>query len=577
MRTRIAKLKLKVLIIVFFTGLGFSTNAQQNLLIPDTLSGNNFSLFIDDHEMQFFPGTPTGTMGVNGPILGPTLIMQQGDEVNIEVINQLEDSTTMHWHGMHVPAAFDGGPHTVIAPGTTWNPFFTVLDKAGTYWYHPHLHTKTDKHVSKGIAGLIIVRDAEEAALELPRTYGVDDFPVVIQTKGFDDNNQILVHSNSDDVVMVNATTEPVLDLPAQVVRLRVLNGSSQRIFQLGLSNNAMFYQIASDGGLLAETNTVNRLRISPGERAEILLNLTNMSSSNIQLMSYASELPNGFYGATNPGMMPMMTLDGYNPNPMNGNDFVIMDIQVTEATANPVTTIPDDLATLNPIPESQASTTRSLTFTPEMMGPNALNGKFLINGQSFEMNTINYTIPLDNIEIWSLTNQSPMAHPFHIHDVQFFVLDRNGTAPPASEAGRKDVILVEPMETVRFIAQFSTYADEEVPFMYHCHMLLHEDDGMMGQFLVVDESTGMVEPHEDLQKLWVSPNPAHDRITISSQRGPIEKLTIYSLRGKLLLQTTMQPASNKTILDISTMESGVFIIEAIGTTWKATEKLIIR
>ncbi len=255
------------------------------------------------------------------------------------------------------------------------------------------------------------------------------------------------------------------------------------------------------------------------------------------------------------------------------------MDIHITEATANPVTTIPGELATLYPIPESQASTTRSLTFTPEMMGPNALNGKFLINGQSFEMNTINYTIPLDNIEIWSLTNQSPMAHPFHIHDVQFFVLDRDGGAPPASEAGRKDVILVEPMETVRFIAQFSNYADEEVPFMYHCHMLLHEDDGMMGQFLVVDNSTGFNASTESKSAFTVYPNPAtDDRLIIrnNSSGHNFSNATVYNNTGLKILQMPVSTGDGQFDLDVSDLTPGMYFIELSGEGTRKVKKVII-
>ena len=157
---------------------------------------------------------------------------------------------------------------------------------------------------------MIIVRDTLEQNLALPRTYGVDDIPLIIQTKDFDSDNQIVVHSNSDDIVMVNATIDPYIDIPAQVVRLRILNGSSQRTFNLGLSNNQSFYQIASDGGLLVEPFQTTRLLISPGERAELLVDLTGLNGQNIQLKSYASELPNGIYGATNPGICLLYTSD---------------------------------------------------------------------------------------------------------------------------------------------------------------------------------------------------------------------------------------------------------------------------
>ena len=252
------------------------------------------------------------------------------------------------------------------------------MDKAGTYWYHPHLHENTNKHVSLGIAGFIIVKDDEEAALDLPRTYGLDDFPLVIQTKDFDMNNQIVVPSNSDDILMVNATIDPYLNVPAQIVRFRLLNGSSQRVFNIGLSGNHTFYQIASDGGLLNKPEILTRLRMAPGERAEILIDFSGMEEQSVQLMSYASELRNGTYGATYPGMGPMMFLDGYYPNPLNGNNFDILNFAVVAPTMSPVHTIPETLVDVLPIPEISADFIRTLNFTPELMGPNQLNGDFL-------------------------------------------------------------------------------------------------------------------------------------------------------------------------------------------------------
>ena len=260
-------------------------------------------------------------------------------------------------------------------------------------------------------------------------------------TKDFDNNNEIVIHSNSDDVVMVNATVNPFLQVPAQVIRYRVLNGSSQRVFNIGLSNNQAFYQIASDGGLLSAPFQTTRMLLAPGERAEILIDYSGMSGQTIYLKSFSSELPNGIYGATSPGMNAGMIMTGYNPNPLNGSDYNILQFDVVQQTGAPITTIPSTLATITPIPAGNANITRSLLFTPVTMGPNQLNGNFYINNSSFNMGIINYTIPLDNTEIWQLTNQSAISHPFHIHDVQFYILTRNGVAPPINEQGRKDIV----------------------------------------------------------------------------------------------------------------------------------------
>jgi FtsP/CotA-like multicopper oxidase with cupredoxin domain len=466
--------------------LSFQTISQNPMAVPQALTGTDFNLNLQTGSVQFFPGQATQTMGVNGSILAPTLIVEQGQTVTFNVTNDLGEETTIHWHGMHVSPANDGGPHTTIPAGTTWSPVIPVLDWASTYWYHPHLHHKTHEHVQKGIAGFIIVRDDIEGALTLPRIYGVDDFPIAVQTKAIDANNQIVVESELDTALFVNGTYKAYLDAPAQMVRLRLLNGSSMRYYNFGFSNNMIFHQIGSDGGLLTAPVAHTRLMMAPGERAEILVNLEALQNQTIYLMNYGAQLENGIYGAAQPGMGAGQQIPGYNLNPLNGANFNVLQINVVAPTPNAITTLPASLVTHQPWSPTDANTTRELVFTSTTMGPTGINGPFVINGMPFDMMMINYEIPFENIEIWELRNQSPIAHPFHIHDVQFYVLSINGVAPPPHLAGRKDVIHVPGGNTVvRFITQFETFYDDHIPYMYHCHMLIHEDDGMMGQFLV--------------------------------------------------------------------------------------------
>lgn len=546
--------------------------AQNQLLVPPTLTGTNINLTLQNGTTQFYSGQTTNTMGANGNILAPTLILNQGDFVNFSVNNQLAETSTIHWHGLHVSSENDGGPHTTIAPNTTWTPSFTILDKAATYWYHPHLHHFTDKHVSKGIAGIIIVKDTEEAALTLPRTYGQDDFPLILQTKSFDANNQIEVHSNSDDVVMVNATINPYLDVPSQVVRYRILNGSSQRAFNVGLNNNQSFYQIASDGGLLSAPIQLTRLLLAPGERAEILIDFSGMNGQTTYLKSFASELQNGIYGATNPGMGAGMTMNGYNPNPLNGADFDILQFNIGVQTINPITTILSSLVTVTPIPEGNSDITRSLTFSPVSPGPNQLNGEFLINGVSMDLNVINYTVPFNNTEIWELTNQSAISHPFHIHDVQFYILTRNGVVPPANEQGRKDVVLVKPQETVRFIAKFETFSNETVPYMYHCHLLTHEDGGMMGQFIV--SSPLSVNENNIDENLVVYPNPSNGLFYVDvNSSGLIEDLSIYDNLGRFINISIIKEGDR---IRIEGLPNGTFFLKFRTENKDVIKKIII-
>lgn len=569
---------MKKLLLFFITATTtISLVAQNPLTIPPTLTGPNINLTLQNGTTLFYPPTVTNTMGANGSLLGPTLILEKDSFVNITVNNQLTDTTTIHWHGLHVAPKNDGGPHSIILPNTTWNPQFTVMDKAGTYWYHPHLHMQTDKHVSKGIAGLILVRDAEEATLGLPMTYGVDEFPIVMQTKGFDATGQILVHTEMDTSVMINGTIDPVVDFPAQVVRLRILNGSSQRLYEVGFSDNRTFSLIGTDGGLLTAPVNTTRYRMAPGQRADILVDLSSDFGQNIQLISYASELPNAVYGATQPGMGPGATasLIGYTNNPLNGNDFQLLDINVVAQTGSPVLSVPSTLASYSPLLEGSENITRNLTFTSA--GPMGnLNGPFLINNTSFNMSVINYTIPLNNIEIWSFTNSTPIAHPFHIHDVQFFILDINGTPPPPELQGLNDVVLVPAGNgTVRFIAQFNDFADDSIPFMYHCHMLTHEDMGMMGQF-IVSAPTGIKDNNQEIENISIYPNPTEGLITIEGLGlEKIDVIKVSSITGQIIQQFKY---NKQGILKISIPEKkGIYLLELITINGKKSIHKVIK
>ncbi len=562
---------MKKIILSITTFLSLFAQAQNALLIPDTITGTSVSLSLQNGTHQFYSGKNTTTMGANGNVLGPTLMLNKGDFVNFSVTNNIDDTTTIHWHGMHVSADNDGGPHTTIPPNTSWKPSFEILDKAATYWYHPHLHKKTNHHVSLGIAGLILVRDTDEAKLTLPRTYGIDDFPVVVQTKDFDGSYQIVTSGNSDDVVMVNATIDPFLDVPAQVIRFRILNGSSQRAFNFGLSNTTSFYQIASDGGLLDKPVKLTRMMLAPGERAEILVDFSGMNGTSINLMSYASELSNGIYGARNPGMGAGMTLNGYNPNPLNGANFVLLKINVKAPNSNPITSIPSDLVNVTPIPEASSLKTRTFTFNPLTMGPNQLNGEFLINNAAFDMKIINEKIPLNNIEIWELSNFSGISHPFHIHDVQFYILSRNGSIPPLNERGRKDVVLVKPQETVRFIAYFDHFSGK-TPYMYHCHLLTHEDGGMMGQFIV--EAPLSLEDNDKYDNINIFPNPSNGSVYVVLNKDYMySNLGIYDQFGRKVENLDISINSKNIIID--NIQPGLYFLK-IGSSKNTLVKKII-
>ncbi|WP_456440981.1 multicopper oxidase domain-containing protein [Psychroserpens sp.] len=513
------------------------------LPIPPAVTGTTFNLDVDESTKQFKSGVITDTYGVNADYLGPTLIMNAGDFVTLNVTNNLSEATTMHWHGMHVPAIDDGGPHSLINPGETWSPDFMVMNKASVYWYHPHRMGLTNFQVSKGIAGVIIVKDAEESALNLPRTYGVDDIPLVIQTKSFDSNNQIQISSQMDDTSMVNGEILPFVEVPAQMVRFRSLNGSSSRTLNIGTDDNRTLYQISSDGGLLENPVPVTRILLTNGERAEFLVDLSTETVGNtFQFKSYMSEMPSNIEGGSG---------SAGHPNQLFGTDWSFMEVQVIPQTPSAITTLPGTMTTLTPFLEGDATVNR----------PMELSNNAQINGVSMDMNVINEVIELGDTEIWTITNITPTAHPFHIHDVQFYILDRdNGggsVSPSATESGLKDTVLVESGEIVRVIAKFEDFADPVIPYMYHCHNLIHEDFGMMGQFTVVDSSLGTPEVLADSVRVY--PNPSSDYVTVEiSETNHIQNISLFDVSGKKI-RTFLD---DQIRLDISGLHSGLYFLK---------------
>jgi bilirubin oxidase len=552
-----------------------SIQAQNSLFIPDTLSGPTLSLLLHRDSVQFFSGriTKTNAFGTNS-YLGPTLILNKGNEVNINVINTLGDTTTVHWHGLHISPQNDGGPHTIILPNSTWSPKFKVMDNASTYWYHPHLHKKTALQVMRGAAGLIIVRDSSENELNLPRTYGKDDFPIIVQSQQFDSMNQIMHRGMEDSILLVNGTLNPFLNVPAQVVRLRLLNASQERTFNFGFTNNLDFYVIGTDGGLLKTPVSTKRVRLSPGERAQVLLNLNDLKGKEIYLMSYASELPMGIQGGPTmpmpPGSPPM-------DSPLNGIDFNILKLNIGNQTTNPITNVITSLVDLNPIPENQAKITRTIRFTAD--SAEVMDGPFYFNDSLFDMMRIDYTIPLNSTEIWKLVNTTMVAHPFHIHGGQFLLIDRNNKPINPIEAGWKDVVLVPPSDSLRFIMTFVNFADTTTPYMFHCHILMHEDDGMMGQYIVTPGKPNSVEINsfESTDIIDVYPNPSRELLNITlkvNKSDDLVRIKIFSLIGQQVYEGAFQ--GNNINLDISDWSNGLYAFEIIRKNQSSTGKFQI-
>ncbi|WP_082392718.1 multicopper oxidase family protein [Nocardia arizonensis] len=434
-----------------------------------------FDLGMYSGRTEFTPGTRTETWGFNGTYLGPTLRARRGEQVRVEVRNELPETSSVHWHGMHLPAAMDGGPHQPIAAGARWTPHWTVDQPAATLWYHPHPHGATESHVRRGLAGLFVLDDEDTDALALPHDYGVDDLPVVVQDVTFrgdrlDDSHRIFRTTGFlGEQILVNGTLAPFREVGDELVRLRLLNASTARLYDFGFADDRGFDLIGTDSGLLHRPVRVTRVPLSPGERAEIVVRVR--PGERAVLRSTA----------------PRAGLDFWNARFSGGDDsFDILELRAA-ATLRPAPALPDVLA--RPSTPEGTNPARQRDFDLATDG---------INGQPMDMGRIDFTVTRGTEEIWTVRNVDGAPHNFHVHDVRFRVLSVNGAAPPPTLSGPKDTVYVAPGTAVRLALRFDGPADPAAPYMYHCHLLWHEDRAMMGQFVVVEpgQNAETLAPH---------------------------------------------------------------------------------
>lgn len=424
------------------------------ILEPVFEEGNQvtYELTAQQGKMSFINGIETDTYGYNGDFLGPVIRLKEGQQVTMKLTNTLPDATTFHWHGLEVAGdASDGGPHAVIEPGTTDTIEFTVNQKASTLWYHPHPMGYTAEQVYKGLAGLLYIDDANSEQLQLPRQYGENDFPIILQDRTFvngqiDYEQAANTMSTLGDTIMINGTINPYLTAPREKVRLRILNGSNALTYHLSLENEMPFELIATDGGFVNKPVEMTALSVGAGERVELLIDLSKVNGNTISLMNNDTAL------------LPIK-IEGNSKN--SSYDTSLNDLTLT-----------DELINMKP--------TKQITME-------GMTENFLINGKTFDMDRIDFRQKKGVTEIWEVENvlseEGAMAHPFHIHGTQFLVVSVNGETPDPSLQGYKDTITVQPMQKVRIAVKFP----EKGIYMFHCHILEHEDVGMMGQIEVYE------------------------------------------------------------------------------------------
>ena len=509
--------------------IGSPLLAQSNE--PTTDVDVHIELIAEPAMVQLRSGAPTRVWRYRGRLLrgdssilsafpdgylGPIIRVRSGQRVRIELVNGLPESTIIHWHGLHVPDDMDGHPRFSIAPDARYVYAFTVRNRAGSYWFHPHPHGRTGKQVHAGLAGLFIVSDDEETSAGLPD--GAQDMLLVIQDRRFDRDNQFtypgdLPQESSTrgggmmgggmmmgrmgggmgsmmarmmgvlgDQILVNGDMAAARRVPRRPHRLRLFNAANTRTLKLAWSDGSPLTVIGTDGGLLAATVHRNYVMLAPAERIELWVDFGSWKAGGeMSLRSLAFD--GGMMGG--PDALP------------DGAAFDVQRFTIGDGPAQPGQ-LPALLAKVAPPqPREAIAVARPKVFdlTMGMM-------TWGINGESFDMFGANEmeTVKLGTQEIWEFRNEGRgammgmvMPHSMHVHGLQFRVLSRS-VSPKFADAyrsvsaglvddGWKDTVLVMPGERVRLLVHF---ADFTGLFLYHCHMLEHEDAGLMRNYRVV-------------------------------------------------------------------------------------------
>lgn len=466
-------------------------------------NGEPVTLTLQNSRHRFGAGAAAvPSRGISSSYLGPVVRVHSGDTIAFRVENHLDEETTLHWHGLLVPSHLDGGPHNTIKPGSVWTPELNIKQSAATTWFHPHPHGNTARQVYSGLAGIMIVSDGADRDRGLPVTYGVDDLPIVLQDKRFGPTGELryeptmmdMMHGFLGDTLLVNGTITPTASVPAGFVRLRLLNAANARNFDLRFTDGRPFFVVAGDAGYLPEPVELTSLVIAPAERYEILVDFSDGRA--VDLMTS----PDLHHGPSGMMMMPMGRTPG------RGQSEMLMRFQPDPKATPTITRLPRELAKLAAADIKSAVAWRTFVLDDPMMGMMGMNMAAMgrstkgpapgpnhdhaggppqmmgINGRSFSMNRVDVTTKLGTSEIWEIKSAA-MAHPFHVHGASFRILSNNGRKPGAEQSGWKDVVLVE--NQAEILVRFDNPAPPQMPFMYHCHILEHEDHGMMGQFAV--------------------------------------------------------------------------------------------
>ncbi|MGE0161466.1 MAG: multicopper oxidase family protein [Gemmatimonadales bacterium] len=457
--------------------------------IPD-MSGRQLTLTAGPTRADVGVGV-VDALTINGMLPSPTIRLREGDAARIDLVNELPEPTILHWHGLAVPEAADGHPRLAIPPGATYRYRFDVEGPAGTYWYHPHTHMRTAAQTYRGMGGFLIVEGDEEAAHGLPSAEY--EIPLLLQDKRLSSTPSLdyaMPMGMGPDAMLgylgntafANGIANPTLDVQRTRYRLRILNGSTSRIFDLALSSGDPLTMIGSDGGLLELPVRLERLTLAPAERADVLVDFSGRRpGERIVLRSLPFEIPGMMMGmgmGMGRGMRGRMGrgAEGGVPLPQ-GAAMDLVEFVVGEGPVDTPPPVPARLRTLPAPILGDAPARRTFPFDSMMM-------RHTIGGRTFDLERVDARVRLGEPEIWTYVNGSGLPHPVHVHGGQFRVLLRSGGRGRVMpwESGLKDTVLVLPGERVDVAVRFV----HPGLFLMHCHNLEHEDSGMMLNFEVL-------------------------------------------------------------------------------------------
>jgi spore coat protein A len=475
---------------------------QTRLPLPDELSDARLTIPIREADVQAMPGPKTRMWTYGGSFPGPTIRRPAGERTEVTFHHELPRSAgelTVHLHGGHNRTQFDGQPggltpsharsfycdiprglsprqsgnDLLIGPGGKRTYVYDLMEegrpeRAAFQWYHDHRLDHTGRNVWRGLAGMWIIDDEFEAGLPLPS--GDRDLALMIADRSFDRHNQLTdpftnLRPPSDGIsartVLVNGAHMPYHRVGAQRYRLRILNVSQFRSYNLFLSNGAPLVQIGTDSGLMPGPVRRREATIGPAERIEVVVDFAGAAGESVELRS----------GPRHGGR-----------DPLGSHCYAGALMQFRVDSGRPVdrTRVPRKLRPL-PAWTKRASEVVDRTWTITIGG--YFKPTWLINGRTFNPARADAFPKLDSVETWEIVNRTDVAHMMHMHLTDWYLLARNGKPPPPWEDCLKETFFLYPRERIRLAGHFADYTGK---FMIHCHMLDHEDHGLMTQFEVV-------------------------------------------------------------------------------------------